>query len=156
MAVVLDCNIYIQSLLSTRGAAYGCWEAVCAGLLMAYATESILEEVARVTEYPSLRKKRLLSHGRVERFMASVRQNTRIVSEPPNRFGSVRDPDDVVYVNLALQTDCRWIVSRDRDLLDLMLPHTPDGEALRKLSPELRVVDPETMLLHIRTTSGHA
>ena len=64
----------------------------------------------------------------------------------PEVFTCQRDPKDAQYVNLALAADAKLIVSRDRDLLDLMDLATRDGSAFHKRFPSLRIVDPVQFL----------
>jgi predicted nucleic acid-binding protein len=71
-------------------------------------------------------------------------------SKKPERFctGSLkaRDPDDSHYVNLALAADAKLIVSRDRDLLDLMDNSIPEGLDFQGRFPSLRILDPVAFL----------
>jgi predicted nucleic acid-binding protein len=57
-----------------------------------------------------------------------------------------RDPDDAHYVNLALAVGARLIVSRDKDLLDLMKESSQPGTALRAQHLEFRVLTPPQFL----------
>ena len=52
-----------------------------------------------------------------------------------------RDPKDEPYVDLAAATRARYLVTRDKDLLDLM-----DDAAFRQQFPGLTVIDPATLL----------
>jgi predicted nucleic acid-binding protein len=57
-------------------------------------------------------------------------------------------PDDLPYLNLALAANVAFIVSRDKDLLDLM-----KDEAFAAKHPQLRIVDPAAFLVAVRPTT---
>jgi predicted nucleic acid-binding protein len=64
----------------------------------------------------------------------------------PDVFMYERDPDDAHYVNAAITANARLIVSRDRDLLDLMDPARPEGQTFQTRFPALRIIDPVALL----------
>src|SRR5262249_47349626 len=44
----------------------------------------------------------------------------RMVSDVPSLFSLPRDPDDEPYLNLAITADAGYLVTWDKDLLDLV------------------------------------
>jgi len=64
-----------------------------------------------------------------------------VLSEVPRVFTLERDPKDEPYVNLALATGAQYLVSRDRDLLDLM-----SVADFRQRYPALNILDPPAFL----------
>jgi predicted nucleic acid-binding protein len=54
-----------------------------------------------------------------------------------------RDPKDQSYLNLAIQADAKYLVSRDRDLLE-------GAASLAALPSALRILDPIQFLAAIR------
>ena len=58
----------------------------------------------------------------------------------PNRFAYKRDPKDEKY--LAVEAEAEFIISRDRDLLDLMTGFDDDGNEFRQRFRHLKVVEP--------------
>ena len=56
----------------------------------------------------------------IEEFFQTIQISATILEAFPELFAYARDPDDAHYVNLALAADAKLIVSRDKDLLDLM------------------------------------
>ena len=72
----------------------------------------------------------------------------------PHIFTLARDPDDSHYVNLALAFDAELIVSRDRDLLDLMNPTFQDGLDFHARFPGLRIFTPEELLRRLRSSQA--
>ena len=60
-----------------------------------------------------------------------------------------RDPDDEPYLNLALEADAQFLVTRDRDLLDLMRSDTKEGRDSQSRFPDLKIVDPVMFMKEI-------
>ena len=71
-------------------------------------------------------------------------------SEVPRVFHFDRDPKDEPYINLAIAANARFLVSRDNDILDLATNPGSDGERLRRMAPDLRILDPVAFLIEIR------
>lgn len=72
-------------------------------------------------------------------------------SEPPASSLRCRDPDDQVFVDLALQHGCRWLITRDRAVLDLRSSARALG--LTIVTPSAFADDAARMGAHF-TTSG--
>jgi uncharacterized protein len=64
----------------------------------------------------------------------------------PALFPFERDPDDEPYLNLAVHAAAQYLVTRDRDLLDLAEPRTDAARQLKRTCPGLRVLDPVKLL----------
>ena len=71
----------------------------------------------------------------------------------PETFVYERDPDDAHYVNLALAADAKLIVSRDKDLLDLMDQAKPEGRDFHTRFPTVRILDPVSFLRELKQDS---
>lgn len=56
-----------------------------------------------------------------------------------------------MYLNLAVAAGARYLVTRDRDLLDLMSEPPDEGRTLRERFPNLVILDPVTFLEAVRT-----
>ena len=59
-----------------------------------------------------------------------------------------RDPKDEPYLNLALATKSQYLVTRDKDLLDLMV-----DETFRTQHPALQIIEPPTLLRKLQQAS---
>jgi len=143
---VFDCNVYLQAMLSSRGAAHACWRKALAGEVVLYVTPFILAEIRRLPDHRSLRRFRSFTHERVERFVDEVIDIATLLPDPPSAFVYPRDPDDARYVDVAISTAALLVVSNDNDLLDLMNDANSDGKALRVTYPTFRVVTPPEFL----------
>src|SRR5947209_19127125 len=69
----------------------------------------------------------LLSGDRVETFLDSLRSKARILPDVPLVFHYARDPDDEHVLDLAIASRARFLVTHDRDLLDLMKEDSTEG-----------------------------
>jgi predicted nucleic acid-binding protein len=59
-------------------------------------------------------------------------------------FSLPRDPKDAPYVDLAVASNAGYLVSRDKDLLELM-----QDEAFRRRFPNLKILEPVSFLREI-------
>ena len=73
-----------------------------------------------------------------------------MIQDVPHVFDHPIDPDDSGYVDLALATGTKLIVSRDRHLLGLNNPAKPWSAEFRRRFPEFRVLTPEDLLVQLR------
>jgi predicted nucleic acid-binding protein len=73
-----------------------------------------------------------------------------IVDSAPPIYTHPTDPDDSAYVNLALATESKLIISRDRHLLNLMDARRVEGRSFRKLFPELVILPPHEFARQLR------
>ncbi|NOS99221.1 MAG: putative toxin-antitoxin system toxin component, PIN family [Phycisphaerales bacterium] len=151
--VVYDCNIYFQALLNEEGPAGRCVSAALNGEVSLFLSRFVLDEIRRTAGNATLRAKfRHLIDARVDRLIVNIEKIGRIVAHVPNRFVYPRDPDDAHYVNIALATAARFVVSRDNDLLDLMDLARPEGREFRRQFPSLDIIDPKTLLRELEQT----
>lgn len=147
VAAVYDCMLYLQAAMSARGPAARCLEAAEAGHVRLFASGAVLAEVADVLGRPALRRRRAhLTTAFITAFVERVRQTAIVVDPVPERFTYSRDPDDEPYLNLVLASRAAYLVSRDRDLLDLQRPESEAGQKLRGLVAGLTILDPVEFL----------
>ena len=143
---VFDCNVFLQAMLSERGAARACWERVAADEVELFVTQYMIDEIEALPDKRELRRYRQITGSRVDAFVKQLRAVARLVDDPPPLFAYSRDPDDAHYVNVALATGAMLVVSRDRDLLDLMTEINPEGKSLRNSYPSFQVLTPPQFL----------
>jgi putative PIN family toxin of toxin-antitoxin system len=102
----------------------------------------VLAEVQQVLGRSKVRAKfPHLTDERVSRFMQWIEERAIAVDEVPQAFSYPRDPNDEPYINLAIASEARYLVSRDRDLLDLMA-----DEGFWQRTPNLTILDPVALL----------
>jgi predicted nucleic acid-binding protein len=67
----------------------------------------------------------------------------------PARYRFPHAPDDEPYLNLAIAARAQFLVTRDKDLLDLMNWRKKDGREFRKRFRKLKIVDPASFVKEI-------
>ena len=72
----------------------------------------------------------------------------------PEEFHYERDPDDEMYINLAIVVNATYLVSRDNDLLDLMTTSTDIARQFRSRYPFLRVMKAADFVTAIESASA--
>ena len=144
--VVFDCMVFLQGAARSASPARACFEIVDEGLVTLCVSPAVLAEVRDVLSRPELVKRfPALSAEWVTAFVTSVADKALVVPDVPNAVALPRDPKDEPYINLVVATQAEFLVSRDRDLLDLMT-----NADFRRCFPALKIVDPETFLRSIR------
>ncbi len=85
-----------------------------------YTSEEILWEIRRVLlEKPHIRNRYHYSSEQVEVFINHLRNISTVVVELPEIRVMERDPKDDMIIACAVAASVDYIISRDRDLLDL-------------------------------------
>jgi len=144
---VYDCMLYLQAAMSVRGPAARLLEAAEAGQVRLFVSEAILAEVADVLTRPEIQRQRThLTPEFVVAFIQRIRHTATVLNPAPAAFPYPRDPDDEPYLNLTIAAGVDYLVSRDRDLLDLQDPNSPPSQELRQLLPQLTILDPVQLL----------
>jgi putative PIN family toxin of toxin-antitoxin system len=144
--VVFDCNIYLQTMLSSRGPAAGCFDAFRRGDLRLVISPFVIAEILALPAHKDLRRFASITPARVDEMIATALATATLIPQVPTTFELPRDPDDAHYVNLALAANASLIVSRDSDLLDLMNPAHVDGRQFLVRFSTLRILSPNDML----------
>jgi putative PIN family toxin of toxin-antitoxin system len=102
-------------------------------------SREILEEIGRVLTYDELRRSRWMTEAEVVLLLETLAQEGVVVPGTPSVRGASRDPEDDKFLAAAVQAHARYIVTGDKDLLDL------------KVHRGVRVVKPAQFL---RTIEG--
>jgi putative PIN family toxin of toxin-antitoxin system len=144
--VVFDCNTFLQALSAPEGPAGQCVQLAFDGKVSLFVSSLVLEELREVTSRPKVITKLRLVAGRIDEFLDTIEIAATLLANIPDVFSYKRDPDDAHYVNLALAADARLIVSRDRDLLDLMDSTKPEAAEFQRHYPRLRILNPVGLL----------
>jgi uncharacterized protein len=146
--VVFDCGVYLQAVLRRTAPAGACLDTVEQGTIELVISEPIFDEVQEVLERPELkpRRKGRLTARMVSEILEWIREYGTFVPDVPEVFHYPRDPDDEPYLNLAIAAQVRYLVSRDKDLLDLQDLVSEPGQQLRGLAPQLTILDPVELL----------
>jgi uncharacterized protein len=148
--VVFDCVVLVQSLLKKAGPAVECVNRFRDGHLTLVISKETLAELRDVLSRSSLRDRYpLLTAERVEALISLLRWKGELIRHVPKRFVYPRDPNDEPYLNLAIEAQADYLVTRDNDLLELMKWDTEEGRVFQKQFRSLHIVDPVTFLNEI-------
>jgi putative PIN family toxin of toxin-antitoxin system len=145
--VVFDCNVLAQAILSQRGPAHACLELARCGQIQLVWSDYVIQEVC---ELPAKLPTRLrITQEQVLAFVNSVAEYAQHIAVIPALYELTADCDDSHYINLALSAGASLITSRDRHLLELMDPSSPQSKGFRQRFPELEILRPEQLLQRI-------
>jgi uncharacterized protein len=153
--VVFDCNVLLQAAARERSVAAKCLNLVEGGLIRLYVSREVLTEAEDVLNRPEVRAHfPELSDEIVGAFLKRLQKISVLVRPVPKKFSYPRDEDDEPYINLAVAADADFIISRDKDLLDLMTGHADECKEFRQRFKSLRVVEPNEFLKRIEGRTG--
>ena len=76
----------------------------------------------------------------VNAFLTKLEAKAILTTNVPEEYRYDRDPDDEMYINLAIVANASYLVSRDQDLLDLMATSTEVARQFRSRYPFLRIM----------------
>ena len=75
------------------------------------------------------------------------------VSEVPSVYRHPHDPDDSHYIDLAVATNSKLIVSRDRHLLNLMDRKRSDAIQFKRQFPQISIITPDVFAEQLRAAA---
>lgn len=146
--VVYDCVVFLQGAGRRTGPARRCLELVDEGAVTLCLSSATLAEMEDVLHRPLLlRKFPLLRSDDSERLLMSARRRALLLTNVPKALSLPRDPDDEIYVDLAIAVGAEYLVTwNERHLTYLMRNDTPEGTEFCRRFPLLQIVDPPTFL----------
>jgi len=116
MKIVIDANMFISALI---------WDGIPEAVVdraaersdLLFISDAIMNEIERTLRKPKFG----WGEDRVASFAAYIKKiGKKVAVSPKHRItGLCRDPDDDKYIECALAADADYIISGDRDLLDL-------------------------------------
>jgi putative PIN family toxin of toxin-antitoxin system len=150
--VVLDTGVVLQATISDKGPAAKILDMVDDEELELFVSHELLAEMRAVLLRPVIRiKNARYTDDDIEHLLERLKTKGTLIAHLPAHFPYERGSDDEHVINLAVQAGAEFLVSRDRDLLDLM----SNAEFLSRY-PHLIVLDPPTFLKRILTTSDES
>jgi putative PIN family toxin of toxin-antitoxin system len=149
--VVFDCNVLLQAAARQTSVAAGCLTLAEKGLVQLFVSNEVLLEIDEVLNRPEVRACfPNLSDEIAGAFLKRLQNFSHFISNVPRTFRYSRDEDDESYINLAVKVSADFIVSGDRDLLDLMTGYTDDCKEFRQRFRTLKVIQPFDLLKEIK------
>ncbi len=151
LRVVFDCMIFLQAAAHANGPAAALLELVEIGELELFTSEASLEELRDVLSRPSLQRKfPALTETIVHDFLKRIQACSVSMGNVSPSFVFERDPKDSKYVDLAIACKSEYLVTRDKDLLDLREQNSPLLTVMENLNWQCKIVDPVEMLTFLR------
>ncbi len=149
--VVFDCNVLLLAAARQKSVAASCLDLAEKGLVQLFVSKNVLMEIEDVLNRPEVRTYfPELSDETVGAFVKRLLNLSDFVSSVPRTFRYSRDEDDETYISLAIVAAADFIVSRDRDLLDLMTGYTDECKEFRQRFRTLRVLEPADLLRQVK------
>jgi putative PIN family toxin of toxin-antitoxin system len=140
---VFDTNIFLQSLLNPNSIAARCLEKVRNSNVKLFVSKDTLSEVRDVVLRPKILARLPDANAeQIEAFIEDISNTSTLIDSVLETFKFQRDPKDEIIINLAVVSEAEYIVSRDKDLLDLMDGFTDDCKEFRQRFRPLKVVEP--------------
>jgi putative PIN family toxin of toxin-antitoxin system len=136
VSAVFDVVVFLQA----------CWDLVVIRQIQTYIDRQLRDSIIDVLTRPAIRRKfRRLTDQVVADFLAVL--DDRSISCETNRSAPVtcRDPGDQPVLDLCYSVDAGFLVTRDRDLLDLRI-----GADTRPPGVTFHIVDPVEFLALVR------
>lgn len=120
-SLVIDANIYLSSLMNSKGASQ-LWEACFEGTLEAVYSQQLLRELEDVYSRDKFRKWFTLKEGAA--LVAAIELAGREIADriPEDLPLVCQDPDDNYLFAIAEDSDTRFIVTGDREVLKTNVP----------------------------------
>lgn len=132
ISAVLDSTTLVSAFLTDDGLSFEILQHGAAGRFQWFSAEEILQESRRVLiEEQRIRKKYHYTDEQVERFIERTRVTALMAKGIPEISVIKRDPKDDKVLACALAAQVHYIVSRDKDLLDLK-----SYRGIRMIKPE--------------------
>lgn len=140
---VFDCNTYLQAVVRRSSPAGSCYKLAEDGIIKLFISRDVLAELEHVLCRPKVRKQLpALTDESVEEFLTSLKNIAELVRKVPKVFSLPRDINDEPYINLAVECEADYIVSRDKDLIDLMSGYDFESKQFRQKFRPLKIVQP--------------
>ena len=89
----------------------------------------------------------------VNAFLTKLEAKAILIVNVPEEFHYERDPDDEMYINLAIVSNAAYLVSRDKDLLDLITTSTDIARQFRSRYPFLQIMTAGDFITAIESAS---
>jgi putative PIN family toxin of toxin-antitoxin system len=146
--VVYDCVIFAQALVSPDGPSGECVNRAREGAVRLFVSDYVVREIRDLDG--KIPAKYGVTSQQVNDLADEVSLFGVFVSNIPSVYLHPRDPDDSHYVDLAVATDSKLIVSRDRHLLNLMDDKRPEAQDFRRRFPRIAVLTPDVLTALLR------
>lgn len=119
LRVVLDTNVLVSGLMSDRSPPHQLVDGWLDGRYTLVTSLYQLQELSHVLTYPRIASRLDLEEAELDMILAALLSQAEVVAGELQLPGVTRDPKDDAIVACAREGRAGYIVSGDRDLLDL-------------------------------------
>lgn len=145
--VIFDTVALVQSAINPQGAAGKCLAYFEQGKISIAVSRATLAESKEVLSRPYLRQRyKHITDEIVTALTQLLSYRGLYVRNVGKHFAYPRDPNDEPYLNLAIEVQADYLISRDNDLLDLMNWSQAAGREFQRQFRFLKIVTPEEFL----------
>ena len=153
--VVFDCNLFVQGIANRNSPARKALRLFFNGDISLFVSEPIIREVREVLNRAELLRKLPGINDRiVNAFLTKLEAKALLLANVPHEFHYERDPDDEMYINFAIVSNAAYLVTRVKDLLDLMTTSTDIARQFRSRYPFLRLMTAADFTTAIESASA--
>lgn len=139
--------VYLQAVARDDSPAAACLRLAENQFIELFVSRQILDELDDVFSRSEIQRRfSKLTNERITAFFETLRVSSTIIKEVPHRFIYERDVGDEPYINLAIEVRADYLVSRDRDLLDLASWNRQEGRDFQKRHRWLKILNPTDFL----------
>jgi len=142
ISAVFDCNVLLQATARNNSPASTCLRLAESGAVRLFVSEETLSEIEEILNRDFIKERFNLADEDIKEFLENLRFVAEVLTIVPKVFSLPRDVDDEEYINLAVESEADYIVTRDKDLLDLMIGYDDTSKEFRQRFRPLRIVDP--------------
>lgn len=117
LRVVIDTNVFISSLLSTKGAPYQLMELWRDGRFLLIISPYLVQELTRVLTYPRIVKRLRFTGAETATIVQYLLANAEMTPGTLQLPGVTRDPKDDAIIACAQEARAHYVITGDDDLL---------------------------------------
>jgi putative PIN family toxin of toxin-antitoxin system len=139
---VFDCNVFLQAVSGEKSPAAACFRLVQQKVVQLFVSEETLAELEEVLSRPYIKEHFGLSDKAIIEFISNLHILAKVFNKVPKVFSLPRDIDDEPYINLAVEAEADYIVTRDNDLIYLMSGYDLESKKFRQKFRRLKIVQP--------------
>ena len=152
LRVVYDCNIFWRAFFYSKGLGGECKKLIDNGTILHFLSDEILTEATEVlTRQDTLKRFSEVTVEDVHRFLKEIVSKSIFVTSVKPAFELPRDSKDEPYINLAVEVRADFIVTTDKDMLDLMTGIDNDSKLFRQKFRPLKIITPLEFLNAVYT-----
>ena len=141
--IVFDCNIFWQMFFSKKGVGAKCKNLLGEGKIILFVSPEILAEVKDVLTRPETQNRfSQATDENVDAFLKDICSKAILLKSVPHKFSYIRDHKDECYINLSAEVKADYLITRDKDLLDLMTGIDLESKEFRQRFRPLKIVEP--------------